>query len=441
MVGRFVDYSIPRGDRDLEDDEELATNGPTYIEESRSVLPEKEDCKNLVVKVISNNQEKGQRINIKTMPIPRAFDLQYYQDRIDKANFNHDRNGAVCAVAVKKYADVVYEFYKNVTYIFNKKNEVLDMPEYIKLSEKVPCDIDNLAEVMRSREKDLIKVYDGSTNVINSFSQRKHLTELKHFAAQAWMLYYNLKSLNDFIGYLRFIQSCNDKADLNNFSHVANLYGLHVQTGYYLDANIKNFFNTYNNGLLSRKNPETSGMYSDLNSMEQFNYLLKEKNAYIFAENNDRIVDAASKIPEQTIEKRIVGFYNHYRDMKYIKHKLRFIYKDNKDQDTVKDSFMFEDVYNTNIKFRKRDVYAVGLKYYYACAEMVEKLPIKSKIYRDVCDMCSELEEILLLNQEKHQICVKENKELEKEMIKSFPSVLNAPEEEINLYNKDNNSI
>lgn len=441
MGGRFIDYSIPRGDRDFVDDEDLATNGPAQIEESPSVLPETEECKNLVVKVISHNQEQGKRVNVKAMPIPRAFDLDYYQDRIEKANFNHDRVAAVRAVAVKRYADIVYEFYKNVMYIFNKKHDILDMPEYVNLSEKVPCNVENLAEVMKTREKDLIKVYGGTSNLINLFSQRKHLTELKHFAAQAWLMYYNLKSLNDFIGYLRYIQNCNNNADLNNNSHIANLYGLHIQTGYYLDANIKNFFNSYNNGLLSRKNPETSGMYSDLNSMDQFNFLLKEKNAYIFAENNKKINELAKKVPEKTIEKRIIGFYDHYRDMKYIKHKLRYIYKNNKDEEKVNDIFMFEDRNNTDQKYARRDVYVVGLKYYYACAEMVENLPVKSKIYKDVCDMCSELEEILLLNQEKHKICVEEDKKLEKEVLEKFPHVAKLPKAEPNLYQKDSNTI
>ena len=435
MTGRFVDYSIPNGDRDLDDDD-LAKSGPVEIDEGKDALPEVEECKNLVVKVIAQNQEKGQRIKVKTMPIPRAFDLEFYQTRIDNANFNHDRMEAVRAIAVKRYADIVYEFYKNVMYVFNKKNDIFDMPEYINLSEKVPCNIENLADVMKSREKDLIKVYGGSSNVIKSFEKLKHLTELKHFAAQAWMVYYNLKSLNDFIGYLRYIQNCNNKADLNNPSHIANLYGLHIQTGYYLDANIKNFFNTYNNGFLSRKNPETSGMYSDLNSMDQFNFLLKEKNAYIYAENNQKIYKLAKTVPEGTIERRVIGFYDHYRDMKYIKHKLRHIYKNSKDEEGVNDVFMFQDRNNIDQKYVHRDVFVVGIKYYSACKEMVEKLPVRSKIYRDVCDMCAELEEILLLNQEKHKICAAENKKLEKEVLERFPHIAELPKEEKTIYAK-----
>ena len=435
MSRRFVDYSIPNGDRDLDDDKDLATNGPVEIDEGKSAMPETEECKNLVVKVIAQNQEKGQRINVKTMPIPRAFDLEFYQTRIDNANFNHDRIEAVRAVAVKRYADIVYEFYKNVMFVFNKKNGILDMPEYINLSGKVPCNIENLAEVMKTREKDLIRVYAGTGNLIKAFDKLKHLTELKHFAAQAWLMYYNLNNLNDFIGYLRYIQQCNDKADTSNPSHIANLYGLHIQAGYYLDANIKNFFNTYNNGFLSRKNRETSGMYSDLKSMEQFNFLLKEKNAYIYADNNKKIFELAKTVPEGTIEKRVIGFYDHYRDMKYIKHKLRHIYKNSKDEE-VSDIFMFQDRNNVDQKFANRDVFVVGIKYYSACKEMVEKLPVRSKIYRDVCDMCAELEEILLLNQEKHKICAAENKKLEKEILEKFPHIAALPEEEKPIYAK-----
>ena len=55
---------------------------------------------------------------------------------------------------------------------------------------------------------------------------------------------------------------------------------------------------------------------------------------------------------------RYLTCYNecNYRDMKYIKHKLRNIYKTNKDKEIVNDIFMFEDKYNTNEKFARRDV-------------------------------------------------------------------------------------
>lgn len=419
----FVDYSIPRGDLEL-DDEDLATSEPTEIEESKSVLPKEEEGKNLVIKVVSNNQQQGKRIKIKTMPIPRAFDVDFYETRITNAQFNHDRDAEIKAFAIKRYADIVYEFYKNITYKFNVKNNILDMPEYIQLSEKVPCDINKLAEVVVEREKALISAFDGSANVINSFSRVKRLTELKNFACQAWIMYYNLTSLNDFIGHLRFVQNCNNKADLSNNSHIANLYGLHVQTGYYLDANIKNFFNSYNNGLLVRKNPATAEMYSDLNSIEEFNVLLKEKGGYNYSENHEKIVNLAKSIPDNTTEKRIVGFYNHYRDMKYVKHVLRNIYRNNKDDENVKDIFMFLDVGNPNEKFANRDVFNVGRKYYIACKSLVESLPIKSKIYTDVCDMCAEYEEILQLNYDKHFICEEENKKIDEQIFKEHPHLI-----------------
>lgn len=426
-MSRFAEFSVPNGDRDLQDDDELINNVPVEIEESKSVLLDKEDSKNLVVKVIATNQQKGKRIKVDTMPIPRAFDLDYYQQKIDNANFNHDRDAAVKALAIKRYADIAYEFYRNVMYVFNKKNDIIMMPDYIKMCEKVPCDVDNLANTMYTREQDLIKAFGGSDNIISGFSKVKHLTELKQFSAQAWMMYFNLKSLNDFIGYLKYIQNCKNKANLNNNSHVANLYGLHVQTGYYLDANITNFFAVYKNGLLKRKCPNSANMYRDLNSMDEFNLLLKEKDAYVYSENHDEIVDAAKSVlrteEEGSVNKRIIGFYNHYRDMKYIKHKLKHIYNDNKDKDFEFNTCMFEDQFNVNEKYRNRDVYIVGLKYYAACKDMVENLPIKSKIYKDICDMCAELEEILLNNQDKYKLWKNELKKAEKEFQERNPEL------------------
>ncbi len=420
-MGRFADFSVPNGDRDLEDDDDLIDNGPVEIEESPSVLPPKEDAKNLVIKVIANNQQKGKRVKINTMPIPRAFDLEYYQHKIDNANLNQDRDGALKAIAIKRYADIAYEFYRQIMYVFNKKNDIIAMPEYIQMCEKVPCDIDSLANTMYSREQDLIKAFDGSDNIISAFSKAKHLTELKRFSGQAWMMYFNLKSLNDFVGYLKYIQNCNYKADENNPSHIANLYGLHVQTNYYLDANIKNFFAAYKNGLFSRKCPKTAFMYNDLNSMDEFNAILEEKDAYIYSKNHERITKLATKIEDETIEKRIVGFYNHYRDMKYIKHKLKHIYNGSKDKDLKFNASMFEDQFNVNEKYRNRDVYMVGLTYYNACKGLIEKLPVKSKIYKDICDMCVELEEILLNNQEKYKTWKAELKRAETEFLAQHP--------------------
>lgn len=436
-MGRFADLSIPKGDLDL-DDEDLVESMPTEIEEGVNLLPEAEKSKNLIIKVVANNQQKGVRVKLNTYPIPRAFDLDYYQSKIDQANFNNDRAQAYKFVVIKKYADIVYEFYRNIMYLYNKKHDITDMPEYIKMSEKVPCDVEALAETMQNREQDLIRAFEGSNNVISFFEKRKHLTELQHFAGQAWMMYFNLKSLNDFIGYLSFIQNCNESANLTNNSHVANLYGLHVQTGYYLDANIKNFFNTYNNGFLSRKCPKTSGMYSNLNSMEEFNILLKDKNAYVYADNHEKIKELSKNVTEGSIEKRIVGFYNHYRDMKYIKHKLKHIYAKHAEEIGVNDAFMFLDVNNPVEKYSKRDTYLVGYKYYVACKSLIEQLPVKSKIYSDICDMCAEFEEILLLNQDKFIICKQEQDRLTKELQKNYPNVCLNLEEEKKLEKESN---
>lgn len=441
-MGIFAEQDLLKRE-EWDDDNDLSISEPAEIEESESVLPQLKQGKNLVTKVISNNQEKGKRI-IKNIPIPRAFDLEYYQKKLEDANFQHDKDAIIKFSAIKRYADIVYEFYKNVMYAFNVKNNILDMPEYIKLTEIAPCDIDRLAETMQEREKTLIKVYGNSANVITAFNKRKHLTELKTFSAQAWLMYYNLKNLNDFIGYLIFIQNCNNSADETNPSHIANLYGLHVQTGYYLDANIKNFFNAYNNGFLVRKNPATAGIYSDLNSFEQFDILVKEKHGYCYKENHERIVEKANSIPDNTKEKRIVGFYKYYRDMKYIKHKLKHIYIAHKDSTTITDDKMFIDSNNPNLDFVHRDVYKVGIKYYTACKSLVESLPIKSKIYRDICDMCVEFEEILLLNQEMHKQCEEERIKRQEQLRKEFPQLAekiknNNPNNGVSFIENDQN--
>jgi len=441
----FADFSIPNGDREL-DDEELIDDVPVAIDESPSVLPPQE-AKNLVIKKIATNQEKGKRIKIETMPIPRAFDLEYYQDKIDKANFNGDRIAAIRAVAIKKYADISYEFYRQVMFMFNKKNNILSMPEYVQICEKVPGNVESLAQTMLEREKDLIKAFNGSDKLKSTFKERKHLTELKQFSAHAWMMYFNLKNLKDFIGELVKNQNTYNKADKTNPSHIANLYGLHVQAGYYIDANIKDFFNPNKKGLMSRKCPNTCYMYDDFNSLEEFNAILKEKNAYIYNEKHDQIVSSARNVlnssDDRTVNKRIIGFYNHYRDMKYIKHELRKVLdfaKNNKlnDLDTLR---LFTDKYNKNDKYQDRDIYFVGYKYYSACKGLVEILPIKSKIYKDVCDMCVEMEELLTLNEDWYVKYQQANLKEEEIVIKEHPYLKTQFEQEKKQKQKEIDTI
>jgi len=429
----FVDYSIPNGDRDIIDldDEEFADNEPIEIVENPSVLPKTPECDNLVIKKISNNQLEGKRVAIDTIKIPRAFDLDYYQNKIDIANQNHDRSGAVRAVAIKNFADIVYQFYSQVMFVFYKKHN-MEMPDYISLREKVPCDIDSLAQAVVEKEKYLFQMYDSNFDKLNShFSSRKHLTELKQFSAQAWMMYYNLKTLNDFVGFLKYAQKNYDSADLNNPSHIANLYGLHTQAEYYLEVNIQNFFSIYKGGLLPRKQPSSKYFYQDMDGITEFDEILKETNAYQFKDHVEEFKTLKDKIPQDTIEKRVIGFYNHYKDMKYIKHCLRYIISKEKMFDINVDPYIYADSNNSNEKLKSRNLFKVGLKYYKTCKEMVQNLPIKSRIYRDVCDMCVELEEILIKNQDLYILTEEKIKEADKKFEQEFPH-LAKKEGEIN---------
>ena len=431
----FAQLSIENIDREL-NDEELIDDVPVQIEVSQSILYPAEETKNLVVKRIAKNQGKGKRIKVDAMPIPRAFDLNYYQDKIDKSNFNSDRIGAIRAFVIKRYADISYEFYRQVMHVFYKKNSIFAMPEYIQMCERIPGDIETLAKTMMERERGLIRAFNGTDKLKSAFKVRKHLTELKLYSAKAWMMYFNLKNLKDFIGELVNNQNTYNKANKENPSHIANLYGLHVQAGYYIDANIKNFFNVDKNGLMSKMCPSTCSMYDDLNSMEEFNAILKENNAYIYNEKHEEIVCAAKNIlnstEERTTNKRIIGFYNHYRDMKYVKHQLRRIYNSTKNEtvNNVNILVMFNDMNNVDKKYQYRDIYKVACMYYSACKDLVEELPIKSKIYKDVCDICVELEELLAINEDNYIIYQNAHEKAKEKALIKFPHLKKQFEEE-----------
>lgn len=389
----FIDRSIPNGDRDLEDDEELLEEVPVVNEETKTTLPKPPKYKSLVVKTVAKNKQKGMIISLVGIEIPRAFDFDYYQNKAEEAKFKGDTDLAIKLMAFKKYAEVVYEFYRQVLYYFNKKHNIIEMPEYIKNSGKVPCDLKQLANLMSSREQNLLKAYNDKDNkLIQSISRSKHMQELRDFAAQAWLMYFSITELNDFVGYLKYIQDCYNYADLDNPSHIANIYGLHTQAKYYEDAHIENFFLSSNRGLFARKRPVSARIYQDIDSKKNFGLLLRDAKAYNIAEHKD-VPELKNKIEQDTVEKRIIGFYDHYKDIKYVKHKLLKI-KKMSEQEREVNLFLFEDEFAEGNK-RNRDLFKVGAKYYLACKSLLTQISVKSKIYSDIVDLYEELGEVL----------------------------------------------
>ena len=159
-------------------------------------------------------------------------------------------------------------------------------------------------------------------------------------------------------------------------------------------------------------------------------FALKYKGDYFKIKEAIKNKEQVSKELLDTIEKRIIGFYNHYKDMKYIKHKLRYIHSKEKEFDININPYIYADANNTNEKLKSRNLFMVGLKYYKACKEMVETLPIKSRIYRDVCDMCVELEEILVKNQDLYILSEEKIKEVDKKFEQEFPHLAKKEKED-----------
>ena len=102
---------------------------------------------------------------------------------------------------------------------------------------------------------------------------------------------------------------------------------------------------------------------------------------------------------------------------------------------------MFEDEFNNCEKYRNRDIYIVGYKYYTACKTLVETLPIKSKIYKDVCDMCVEFEELLVLNEDSYLRYKKEIKSIEDKVLQDRPYLKEQFEEAEKQRKEQNKTI
>jgi len=420
-MGGFTDYSIPNGDRD---EEVVSPKRKNEITESPSVSPENE-AKNLVVRVIaSNSQVKGKTVKVKPIPIPRAFDEEYYQRRITKANENSDNRSALCAIAIKRYMNAVYDFHRQVMFAFNKKHNIYAMPEYIQLCEDNPEDIKSLMEIVISREEDLVKKFGNTDNVIKAFKESKHMAELKRYAAQAWLMYCNLNNSKktDFLGDLIELQQFKETADLNNNMDVANLFGLHVHTAGKIDASIKHFFNPYRKGNLSKINPKACYIYEDVDGLEEFTYLVDEKNAYNHSKNSAQIYELKDKIPDGSIEKQIVDFYSNYRDVKYVIFRLDQIQEQCKTR--IPDRlFFYHDSLNSDESLRHRDLFEKAVEYYEQNKTLVKNLPIKCRVYTDICRHCMALEEMKDLNKNYHKICEERIAKEEELFRKEYPHI------------------
>lgn len=409
--------SLPRGDRDdldddLElDDEELLENAPV-IRETKTETPKTPKHRNLVVKQIAKNKQKGMIINVVGIEVPRAFDFDYYQEKISELNAKKEKSSAYRMHCFKKYAEVVYEFYRQVMYYFNTKHNIIDMPEYIKNSEKAQCNLTDLADMLYAREQNLLRAYDGNdSKLLSTIAKSKHMSEVKEFAAQAWLMYTSLTQLNDFVGYLKYIQECYNSADLDNQSHIANIYGLNIQANYYVDANINNFFSISRNGLFMKKRPLSARLYQDIDANKSFDLLVSGVGGYVVADHQD-VPKLKEKVDEDSIEYRIIGFYDHYRDMKYVKHKLRVIAK-RPIEEAKNDIFIFYDNYHVEEEKKNRDMYIVAMRYYKACKSLITQIPVRSKIYKDVVEMFEDLERVLVDCEDLYKHFMEENKKYE----------------------------
>ena len=125
----FIDRSLPTGDRDddeILDDPLLFENSPIVEDEKKEVKPEPPKHKNLIVKKVVKNYQKGIVVDMVGIPIPRAFDFDYYSNKIDEYKSKGANSQAFKMSAFKKYAGMVYEFYRQVIYLFNKKHDVIN---------------------------------------------------------------------------------------------------------------------------------------------------------------------------------------------------------------------------------------------------------------------------------------------------------------------------
>lgn len=407
----YIDKSLPNGDRDDYDDERDVTEPEISEEVKKKLQQEKLKKTEPLVKKTGERKKSSVEQKVKKIVLPKAFDDDWYNNKIEKAKGEQNYYNAKKFSLLKSYENIVYHFYTQLMFKFNVENNIIDMPEYIKNAGNTECDLEQLATILNSREDALLQFFKRDVKKLNSELNSVHYEQLKKFAVKSWLMYYSMQKFGNLTSHLKFMNTYveNNTADITNKPMLANCYRLHKKAEYRM-KNVKNFFNYYKKGIFSKEHPTICPMYQDVNSEEYYNELLNEVGGYVVSENQEKMQYVKSKI-YSGVEKLIVELYDNYEDAKYVRFKLNSIYQDVKNGDNY--AFIYEDLFYAS-KYKTTDLYERAKQYVSICERILVRLDIKSRLFEEVNSLYEELQEVIELNRGYHYLMVEvELKEIE----------------------------
>ena len=141
----YIDRSLPNGDRD-----DLIEDVDVTEAEPKEKKPKVESAVPLVKKTAERKTVEKQ---LPKIVIPKVFEEDWYNLKIETSKSEKNYYNAKKFSLLKNYADIVYDFYTQLTYQFNVQNGIIDMPEYVKNAGRTKCDLEKLAQFWRQEKK------------------------------------------------------------------------------------------------------------------------------------------------------------------------------------------------------------------------------------------------------------------------------------------------
>lgn len=338
----FSDYMLPTGDRD--DYDAYGDNEYKFIANIKPKQSENKTQPQVKEKV------QYKRDNNKT---PKAFSTSYYIANAQKSEQNSFNEKLWSCLL--EYSQAVFELYKAVVKEFNNKlTKPIELPEYIADEEYLGLEI--RADELYSAEQKLVELFKRYDVLPNKkISAHNTLQNLRKYAAQTWMLYDNLKSDNYFKNMVEQGEKYNE-LDLTQEHNVVRAFRGHKKVENFINDKIVSYFSQTGKSPAKRNRAQSLSLYTNINPQELLQDFVKSFNGYPHIEKAKEILPLVDKLQSKEALK-VVNFYKHYSDLKFVYKKLRYKYNN------INENTDFVLYYYDSSTGKERDLYETA-KFY-----------------------------------------------------------------------------
>lgn len=367
------------------------SSGERDEETNEYVRPKKWDSK--VSGNILLDSESEQNQTETAISLPKEFDSSYYLEKQKKAKFDAD---IWDWIRYRKYAQAVYEMYKNITYNFYKKYaediEDLDFPAFINKDSNV--NLDELAKRLDNAETELSsQFYRNNRTVQAKINRHKTLENLQDYAVKTWIMYHILNHsmdipLKNSIRFKKVYESLDESDAINLIRIYRGCKILQRNYRIYVRSNFMEKQGHY--------------LYKDVDIKEKYDSLVASLNGITSKECEDILQDIRPKIADikennQDL-KNLIMFYHKYDDIQRTVWEIKRI---GQEWEQNKGWYVFFDSSYDDGK----DVYIRGENYKRFCEQVAKECKSLDEIFQaDIKKIITELDEALQYSKQAHDI-------------------------------------